>query len=114
MSKRHARPIGQDGSFNGKLREPCLSLPMVYPRHRRSEKRRARDLISFTPRLADELRTAVRANKSALLMQLPRYRWLIVEPGGPRREVCVQPDMTHAQVATCYIRVLGSCCCRIR
>jgi hypothetical protein len=36
------------------------------------------------------------------MAELPRYRWLIVERGGRCREVCVLPEMTHAEMAACY------------
>lgn len=33
----------------------------------------------------------------------PHYRWLIVDPdGGGRRELCCLPEMTAAELATCY------------
>lgn len=32
----------------------------------------------------------------------PRYRWLILEPDGQRREVCCAPEMTRSELAGCY------------
>jgi len=61
------------------------------------------DALTVRPRnlLTDDLRAAIRAHKRDLLAELPRYRWLIIEPGG-RREICVLPEMTVAQLAPCY------------
>jgi hypothetical protein len=57
---------------------------------------RPRDLLT------DELRAAIRAHKRDLLAELPRYRWLIVERDGRRREICVLPEMSAAQLEPCY------------
>src|SRR5215467_2136003 len=62
------------------------------------------DALVVRPRglLTDELRFAIRAHKPALLAELPRYRWLIVEPHGGRRDVCVLPEISATELAPCY------------
>src|SRR5215471_12466031 len=62
------------------------------------------DALVVRPRdlLTDELRAAIRAHKQGLLAELPRYRWLVIEADGKRREVCVLPEMTAVQLAPCY------------
>lgn len=62
------------------------------------------DALTVRPRelLTDQLRAAIRTHRRALLAELPRYRWLIVEPRGGSREVCCLPEMTHAELAPCY------------
>ena len=62
------------------------------------------DALIVRPRdlLTDELRAAIRAHKRDLLAELPRYRWLILEPDGRRREICVLPEMTALELAPCY------------
>src|SRR5215475_99331 len=62
------------------------------------------DALIVRPRdlLTDELRAAIRAHKLGLLAELPRYRWLVIEPNGKRREVCVLPEMTAVELAPCY------------
>jgi hypothetical protein len=62
------------------------------------------DALAVRPRdlLTDELREAIRAHKRDLLAELPRYRCLILEPAGGRREICVLPEMTAAALAPCY------------
>jgi tubulysin polyketide synthase-like protein len=62
------------------------------------------DALTVRPRqlLTDELRAAIRAHKRDLLAELPRYRWLIVEPDGTRREICTLPEMTVGELAPCY------------
>jgi hypothetical protein len=52
--------------------------------------------------LTDELRDAIRAHKRDLLARLPRFRWLILEPDGRRREICTLPEMTAADLMPCY------------
>jgi hypothetical protein len=62
------------------------------------------DALTVGPRelLTDELRAAIRAHKRDLLAELPRYRWLIVEPDGTRREICTLPEMTRGELGPCY------------
>lgn len=62
------------------------------------------DALTVRPRelLTDELRAAIRAHKRDLLAELPRYRWLILEADGRRKEICTLPEMTHAELAVCY------------
>jgi hypothetical protein len=87
------------------------------------------DALTVRPRelLTDELRAAIRANKPAILAELrgrkeeqaavvtggarphvqlsdavPRYRWLILESDGRRREIVTLPEMTAAELAPCY------------
>jgi len=52
--------------------------------------------------LTDELRAQIRAHKRDLLAELPRYRWLVVEPDGTRREICTLAEMTRGELAPCY------------
>jgi|SRR5215831_667654 len=62
------------------------------------------DGLTVRPRalLTNDLRAAIRANKRELLDKLPRYRWLVVEPDGLRREVCCLPEMDATELAQCY------------
>jgi hypothetical protein len=62
------------------------------------------DALVVRPRdlLTDELRLAIHAHKRALLAELPRYRWLILEADGRRREVCCLPELDATELARCY------------
>ena len=62
------------------------------------------DALNVGPRelLTDELRAEIRVRKRDLLAELPRYRWLIVEPDGTRREICTLPEMTVGELRPCY------------
>src|SRR5215471_17987673 len=62
------------------------------------------DALAVRPRalLTDELRAAIRAHKRDLLTELPRYRWLVIEPNERAREVCCLPEMDATELAQCY------------
>jgi hypothetical protein len=62
------------------------------------------DALNVRPRelLTDELRAAIRTHKRELLAELPRYRWLILEADGRRREVCCLPELTATDLEPCY------------
>jgi hypothetical protein len=62
------------------------------------------DALNVGPRelLTDELRAAIRAHKRDLLAELPRYRWLVIEPGGDAREIVCLPEQSARELAPCY------------
>jgi hypothetical protein len=62
------------------------------------------DALIVRPRelLTDELRAAIRALKRDLLAELPRYRWLVIEPGGDAREIVCLPEQPARELAACY------------
>jgi hypothetical protein len=62
------------------------------------------DVLTVRPRelLTDDLRAAIRAHKRDLLAELPRFRWMLIWPDGKFRGVCCLPEMTAAELATCY------------
>lgn len=62
------------------------------------------DALKVGPRnrLTDELRAAIRAHKPALLAELPRYRWLILEPDGRQQEIFCLPERTRVELGPCY------------
>ena len=62
------------------------------------------DVLTVGPRelLTEELRAAIRAHKSALLAELPRYRWLVVDRDGKGWEVCCLPPLSAHEMAECY------------